>query len=204
MELRDKERVLYEVAMNNYFGIEKYLTSPVNEGANICDQRGMTPLMVACSYGYYNMVSLLLKYGANVNAVCNNGFSALEYTTNKTEGINIIWALINTGRLKGNYKEKLLRIACVDNYLPIVEFVLKEGNVDLNRVNLIDRTVLMDACYYGYFEIVKFLVESGVNISFRNIYGVTAFDLAKTQEIKDVILSKKQFFIGKYERNLDF
>lgn len=43
------------------------------------DESGMTPLMYAADRGYSEIVSLLLEYGASVDAVDMEGQSALHY-----------------------------------------------------------------------------------------------------------------------------
>jgi ankyrin repeat protein len=52
----------------------------VGADANICDPKGTTPLMIACSAGWYATVSVLLNVkGIDVNAVDNSGLTALEW-----------------------------------------------------------------------------------------------------------------------------
>ena len=195
-------KVIEGVGRDDIIWVGVYLAS--GGEVNICDQWGVTPLMVACNYGYYEMELLLLKYGADVNAVDNMDFSVLDCAY-RTGDVNIIWALVNTGRLKEGYEGIILELACLGGYLDIVKKVLEEGEIDLNkRIDSLGFTVLMKACRNGYFEIVKILLEKGADVDIKNFFGNTAFDIAKMQEIKELILSKKQFFIGKYERSLDF
>jgi ankyrin repeat protein len=48
--------------------------------ANTCDPKGTTPLMIACSAGWYATVSVLLKVkGIDVNAIDYNGLTALDW-----------------------------------------------------------------------------------------------------------------------------
>ena len=62
-----------------------------------------------------------------------------------------------------------------------------EKGADINAQEDIGRTALMNASYNRHLKIVKFLIENGADVNIKNNDGKTALDLAKTEEIKEVL-----------------
>lgn len=50
------------------------------------------------------------------------------------------------------------------NDLDIVKKLLDEQNVDVNKTDQLGRTLLQIACYFGYYEVCKKLLENGAKI----------------------------------------
>jgi ankyrin repeat protein len=76
---------------SDYFPMINYL---IYRGIDVDsrDNQNITPLHTAASFGDIETVSHLLKCGADINALCSNGDSALIYAT--TEGNNDIAELL--------------------------------------------------------------------------------------------------------------
>ena len=54
--------------------------------ANISEQHGITPLMIASFYGHITVVELLLRAGSIAELKNNDGFSALELAKSQGRG----------------------------------------------------------------------------------------------------------------------
>jgi ankyrin repeat protein len=56
---------------------------------NVKDEEGMTALLHAAIYGYYDVLVALVDAGANLEVVCRNGYSPLTYAaeTGFTRGV---------------------------------------------------------------------------------------------------------------------
>jgi len=65
-------------------------------GINVADKKGNTPLLNALSIRYYDIVPLLLHYGADVNPVNNDGKTPLYYAAINNQ-LNIIKDLVEYG-----------------------------------------------------------------------------------------------------------
>lgn len=123
------------------------------------------PLIIACKYGYLDIVMELLKAGADVNiyvetetpllAACENGHRSIVRELLK-------WgASVNTE----NWSYTPLQSACQERQTLLVEELIKAGaDVNLN-------TPIIDACKQGDVCIVKILIKAGadVNRSSHNI-----------------------------------
>jgi ankyrin repeat protein len=63
-----------------------------------CGENARPPLMIACFYGRPELVALLLKHGADVNATDAGGASALHFACrNGAFGREIVPVLVNAG-----------------------------------------------------------------------------------------------------------
>ena len=57
-------------------------------------------------------------------------------------------------------------------------FIFLKG-ADVNVQDQYDDTPLLWATYYGYFDVVRFLVENGSNVTIKNKYGKSALQYAE-------------------------
>jgi len=75
--------------------------------------------------------------------------------------VNLIDSLNNGADI--HYKNEYpLILACSKGYLNIVIYIVNFCSPDLDAQN---GSALRNACVYGYFGVVKFLIESGCNIN---------------------------------------
>jgi ankyrin repeat protein len=81
-----------------------------------------------------------------------------------------------------------LMLAAQNGHLEVVKVLLQAG-VDREKQDKDGYTALMQAAINGRLELVKFLVQTGVDREKRDKKGKTALDLAKTEEIKQLLRS---------------
>jgi len=170
----------------------------------------VTPLIIACKYGYESIVKYLVDYGANINKVMDDGNTALIVAcryNKKNKNENIIKYLIDHG---ANVNEAMadgntaLTVACgfnEDNKNEnIIKYLIdhgadvnKKGNQYItingekyyNDKNKIGVTPLIIACRYGYENIVKYLIEHGANVNEVIEDGNTALTVACSYNYDD-------------------
>jgi len=141
---------------DQFIEIMKMLLEHPEIKVNVKDGDGVTPLYRACRNGHTTLIEMLLEAGAGaeVNAkwtgTLENGWTAL------------IQAFTNTPPFD----------------IKIVKMLLENGaDVDTTRPDD-GWTVLQWASEYGYEEIVKMLLERGVNVHAKDNYDNTALDIA--------------------------
>ena len=120
--------------------VKEYLASSKHKAnLNICDEYGNTPLILSSGNGHADVVTVLVKEGADVNVKNGLGATALHWAC--TYGnIKVVRILIDD-----TPTEPSLRI-------------------DKDAQNFIyGKTALMNAVTYNHREIVKFLIESGAD-----------------------------------------
>ena len=121
---------------------------------NIADSTGFTLLMFAVSSGFSKATDILIKAGANVNAVDNSHKSALNYAAQNSRDV-CMSLLINAG--------------ADINHATVKRFT----NVKL-------MTSLMIAAMYGHDNCIKLLLRGGADVNIANINAVNSLICAAT------------------------
>lgn len=133
---------------------------PLINETNINNQRyGETLLHVACRYGLTEIAYFLLSF-PNIDV---NLFETHNY--------------LNP-----------LHYASLYGHIDIVKLLLKHPRVNLNKVTPEWNTALHLASESGHLKIVEILLDSGFKKDEFNNYNETAYDVASTPEIRDLIL----------------
>ena len=166
LDIKGYTPLLLTLAYHNDYFTYKFAEFLLEHGAdpNMRNKYGDTPLYAAFSYDHgeesEKLMNLLLDHGADVNAIASHGGG-----------------------------QTILHIASRFNEcLPIVKTLVKH-NADVNAKNQFDSTPLSLACWKGCTNIVKYLLEHGANPYIKDDSGKLHMDVAKTQEIKDILQS---------------
>lgn len=80
-----------------------------------------------------------------------------------------------------------LHVACLQGDLSAVKRLIEEVHIDVNYIDRTGSTALMYAAYSGHFEIVKYLVEHGANLTIKNLKGGTAVRYAAYASNKKIV-----------------
>ncbi|XP_039432348.1 uncharacterized protein LOC120415041 [Culex pipiens pallens] len=130
---------------------------------------GGTPLQCAAEMGHLEMAQLLIGKGADVNIATKDiGRTALHWAAqnNYTEIVSLLLqsgANIDSGTLKDG--KTALDIAIENDNSDLVELLLEKGATA--RAKESGFTPLHDAARIGSFEVVKWLLSKGVDVSSR-------------------------------------
>jgi len=148
-----------------------------NDDVNAPDEKGFTPLHVACELAHVDIIKLLLESGAQPSL----------YHKNSVGGIPIVRAVINrrvdTVKLLLSYHEKDKKIESVGNafvlaafkqYLEIVKLFLEASMPDIihSHHSQYGNTALHESCRVSDdTEVMEFLLESGAAVNAVNNDG---------------------------------
>ena len=69
--------------------------------------------------------------------------------------------------------------SAVNGYLISVEVLHKEGHCNINEVDKFNRTALHWSARYNNRQMVRKLLDIGIDYELVDVEGLTAFDLAK-------------------------
>ena len=90
--------------------------------------------------------------------------------------------------IKGNLEKTPLHYACIGGFLPIVEYlILKGANIEAKNKNDYSMTALHFASFIGQSDIVKYLISKGADKNAKTKTGQTPSDLAKNEEIRNML-----------------
>ena len=90
--------------------------------------------------------------------------------------------------IKGHWEKTPLHYACWKGHLPIVEYLISKG-ADIEAEDMDEATPLHYASEGSKADIVKYLISLGANKNAKNIKDKTPYDVAKNNEIKNIILN---------------
>ena len=170
------------------------LLAAFGNDVNAVNKHGDTALHLAAAGGWGGIetVQFLVDKGADVNAKCNNGSTALGIAVGH-EDIEIVKFLISKGAdvnvMPKHGAFTMLHIAAAKANIEIIELLVSAG-ADVNAANTSGYTPLhwTTAPYmymsdgtvqYADVEIAKFLVSAGADVHAKNNDGKTPLDTAK-------------------------
>ena len=139
---------------------------------------------------------ILLLPHSDINYRDESGFTALHYACDEGN-LKIVDILLKTNcdvNAKTNDKKTPLHLTTSHGYFDLSKMLIENGaviNIGDNEKN----TPLHLSVIGGYVELTKFLLDKLPKADTKNIYGKTPLDLAKKEEIKEILqtyLNKKE------------
>lgn len=121
----------------------------LNQGANPNAKypgSGLTPLMLACGYGYEELAKLLLERGADPNCADSKG---------------------------GAFP---IHKACQGGHLAIVKLLVEWGAMVDCQSTATGHTPLMEAMWFKFSDIVEYLLEQNAKLTIPTHYGFSLAD----------------------------
>ncbi|KAH0619590.1 hypothetical protein JD844_000322 [Phrynosoma platyrhinos] len=147
---------------------------------NVTNQDGQTPLHVAALHGHDDLVTLLLKLGADVGAKDANHAVPLHLACQNGH-LEVVKCLIENNA-KQNKKDihgnTPLMYACLNDYREIVAFLLQHGAL-VNLSNNQGNTSLHKAVIGSYEALVQLLLQYGASTHIKNNRQCTPLDYSE-------------------------
>lgn len=126
---------------------------------------GFTPLCLACKLNRYDLVSLMLRKGADPNTPSYYlGKHPLHFACDHSDGnIDTVRLLVSEGaevNVRDEDGNTGLHLACTESNVSVVQFLLESG-ADVMAGDLDDETPLVRACYAKSVELIDILLKAG-------------------------------------------
>ncbi|MFK7692523.1 ankyrin repeat domain-containing protein [Paenibacillus sp. HJGM_3] len=160
----------------------------LEEGADIngTDAQGRTPVMAATYHNRVDTVRALIEAGADLNVRDHRQDNPLLYA-GAAGLLDIVRLVVQAGadtRLTNRFGGTALIPACERGHLDVVEALLTLSDVDVNHVNRLGWTALLEAVLLSdggpvHQRIVKLLLEHGADVHIPDKDGVTALQHAE-------------------------
>jgi phosphate transport system substrate-binding protein len=180
--------------------VEEALKSGANANANAKNRRISTALVAAILTASYSrnpeVISLLLKNGADVNAEDFTGNTAWTFAAEFCHDPEVMSLLLEAGadvNAKSNDdwthegKMALMFVAESHSSPEVLSFLLKNG-ANVNAKTGRGNTALMFAARKGSPEVVSLLLKNGADVNAKNNGGNTALTFAANPEVVSLLL----------------
>lgn len=190
---------LFEAAANgNQQRVDELLDSgfPINGR----DKGKRTPILIAAQNKHYDLVRHLAKRGADINAQDNKSFNPFIQGCICND-LTLVKLMVELGtdlecltRFKGNG----LTPAAEKGYVEIVEFLLKNTDINPNHTNTLGWTALIESVILNdggekMQKIVRLLLEHGADPRMTDEYGVPPLELAKRKGYHELAAIIEEF-----------
>ncbi|XP_026319387.1 oxysterol-binding protein-related protein 1-like [Hyposmocoma kahamanoa] len=170
----------------SYFGHVDVVEALLDAGANVdeVNETGDTALHKASFIGNEELVILLLNYKADVNIMNGEGRTACDVC--KTRDVQRL--LEAAQRAERQQRERRLLNAAKDGHIEEIQELLSSPNPpNINCVDALGNSCLHCVAYRGHARVAVLLLQNGIDTTLRNNNGQLAIDLAKDNEIREVL-----------------
>jgi uncharacterized protein len=158
------------------------------------DDRERTALLLAVTGDHVEVARLLVERGADVNAVDDQRDTPF-LVTGVTGSVEMLDALLPGGpdtRLTNRYGGVSVIPASERGHAAYVEAVLERTDIDVNHVNDLGWTALLEAVILGdggerHQEVVRILLSNGADRTIADRDGVTALQHARDRGFTELV-----------------
>ena len=190
------DNLIEAVKTRNYQYLNEYLNS--GQTLNVIGSDGKSALLVVTEMRDPAMVQWLLEHGADVDFYDPN-YEIIDRTAflyAGANGLNDILEILIPHKpdvsIRNGYGGNALIPAAEKGHVTTVKLLLEKTNVDVNFVNHLGWTALLEAVLFGqndevYQEIVKLLLEHGAAPGLPDKERVAPLEHAKRRELTLII-----------------
>jgi len=197
-ELRDDDdRLPLHWALSyGHLDIAILLSANKNFDPDVQDGSGWTPLMIAVSLkDGEELVDLLLRKDADINAKNFSGQTALHFTASKNN-LDIARRLLAakppaSTRVKDKRGQYPIHRAAAVGSAPMVELLLKNKS-PLNPADVAGQTPLHHAIAEGHGDTAVALLKAGAETDKKDTDGKLAIELAPDSQVRKFILQSAE------------
>tara|TARA_Y100000389_G_C17463824_1_gene523826 strand:+ start:1092 stop:1880 length:789 start_codon:yes stop_codon:yes gene_type:complete len=168
---------------NDYEGIERHIKQYPFTDINKTDEKGYTPLYVACMQSNLKAMKVLLKYNADINIKTFSGVPILHQLCSDLAHYSTFMPSLDYRKTHNNEYDTIMPYfneKCISDYekkLEIIEYIL-EKNSNINITDSDGNTALHISCEeLAYVEVFHLLMKYNANIDIKNNLGQTPMQI---------------------------
>ncbi|KAE8445519.1 hypothetical protein EG329_013282 [Mollisiaceae sp. DMI_Dod_QoI] len=188
-ESQDELGAVHRLWLASYLGLTKSVESMLDpEVVLMTTGYGETALHPAARCGRFEVIALLVKAGADINADANGMTALHDAVSNGNEGF--VKFLLEKGAdieaKEIDYGWNALHYAVRDGNEGIIKVLLQRG-ANIEARDACERTALRHAARYGHEGLIRVLLDRGANIEARDVNQCTPLHLAVDNRHEGVI-----------------
>ena len=155
------------------------------------DAKGQTALLLAIQNNRGEAALALIAAGANINAQAQNQDTPWLLAGARGQ-TRILQAMLATGKvdyaIRNRFGGNALIPAAERSYVETVRLLTTQSKIDVNHVNNLGWTALMEAVLFGNddpnnLEVVRLLVKGGANVNIADKAGLTPLAHARLRKL---------------------
>jgi ankyrin repeat protein len=182
-------KFIYAIISGDIEKVKDFIEAGID--VNKYDSSKRLPIFIASLHGYTDIVKELIKAGSDVNKGSNSEWKPI-YIASANGYHDIVRILIAAGANVNIITPAIgapLHIASRRGHIYVVRELI-DAKADLNIKDVYSKsTPLILAASQGQGDVVRALIEAGADINIKNKDGNTALDLARNNEIKDILMA---------------
>ncbi|CAH2102105.1 unnamed protein product [Euphydryas editha] len=169
-----------------YFGHKDVVEVLLDAGVDVdeVNDTGDTALHKASFIGNEELVILLLNYKADVNIMNGEGRTAADVC--KTQDVQRLLEAASLAERRDR-ERKLLTAAREGKVEEVQDLLSCSSPPNINCVDAQGNSCLHCAAYRGHTRVAVLLLQNGIDTTLRNNSGHLAIDLAKDNDIREVL-----------------
>jgi ankyrin repeat protein len=163
--------ILERLLFSKWFGL--FVTKKAIN-VEVKDKHGNTPLIRASGAGNNYAVKRLLKFGVDIQATNNQGYTALgraDKAKNKTAFVLLSAQGATVKKREANADEHPFIAAAYEGDIDAMHQLIEQDSSLINMQNKDGRTALFIVTDAGNIEAVRFLLEHGADVNIKNNDG---------------------------------
>lgn len=198
LEIFNDPPLFYAIRKGDVVSVRLLLEHGAN--ANILSDN-YTPLMVTAqsiNVERFTIAKLLLDYNADANFVDKWGNTpVLRFNLNHNSnddyenGYDLFLRLCSLNAIPNDTQEftygNFLMYAVTTNNVLIVDYLINTLNYDMHSLGKDGVSALIRATQYNAVLVVEYLVQNGVDVSYRDSFNKTAYDYAFEKNYTDIL-----------------
>jgi ankyrin repeat protein len=173
-----------------YYGIVSVLLEHHDVNLNLPNVAGDTPLLIALKNQDLSLVQKLRLAGASLTIRDIDNKTPLAITVSNGNFECFQYLIKHGASVKdkiGSFGDSILILACKKGRMGMVEMILQEDDgLNLNSINNVGNSALMEASKAGCEDIVKLLLEKKAKPTVINRYGSTALSYAVDGDFEEI------------------
>ena len=200
------DTALHIAVINNCYESVQLILGYRQTDINVRNQHGASPLIVAATYGYEDIVELLLETGADTSIKDEFGGTAILRAVDEGN-ISTVQMMLERSvdfRKVDDLGRTILHGASINGHCDIIRLLVDAGLAVDVRGN-VGETSLHDAGRAGYASVAETLLELGADPSITDNAGRTPRIIAVQRGNEDVarILKEKELQLGLAKGRID-